>query len=189
MPLRDSQPYHTPLARKHRSGVCRHASLGRRHHRACGPAEREFLGAARSQSVVRHSQRDGGQEGKVGPRESYARTITNANPKLDAKIESVAQKKGIDVAPLNPQTEEGKSLSERMKAKRCCSALSRGMPSTRSTMTLVTNTQQAPQFPEGKQRVGEGSGGQATHRRIDDHGPSRVKTAQDIMLKIYGNRI
>ena len=121
---------------------------------------------------------------------SYARTITNANPTLDTKIESVAQKKGIDVAPLNPQTEEGKSLSERMKAEAVLLGSLEGDAFDKEYMTLVTNTQQSvlnllkaskgsAKDPEVKQLIGE----------LTTTVQSRVKTAQDIMLKIYGNQI
>ena len=37
---------------------------------------------------------------------SYARTITNANPTLDAKLVSVAKKQGIDIAPLDENREQ-----------------------------------------------------------------------------------
>src|SRR4051812_35041461 len=39
----------------------------------------------------------------------YARQMASANADADAKLMGIAQKHGIEVAPLNPQTEEGKS--------------------------------------------------------------------------------
>jgi predicted outer membrane protein len=103
---------------------------------------------------------------------------------------SVAQKKGLDIAPLNPQTEEGKSLIERMKAEAVLLGSLEGDAFDKEYMTLVTNTQQSvlnmlkaskasAKDPEVKQLMGE----------LTTAVQSRVKTAQDIMLKIYGNQI
>ena len=121
---------------------------------------------------------------------SYARTIVNANPNLDAKVVSVAQKQGLDIAPLDPQTEEGKSLIERMKAEAVLLGSLEGDAFDKEYMTLVTNTQQSvlnllkaskgsAKDPEVKQLIGE----------LTTTVQSRLKTAQDIMLKIYGNQI
>ena len=96
---------------------------------------------------------------------TYASAITNANPTLDAKIVSVAKTEGIDIAPPAPPTEESKSLTERMKAESVLLGSLEGDAFDKEFMTLVTNTQQsALNLLEGQQRVGEGSGGQATHR-------------------------
>src|SRR5690242_6900968 len=61
---------HTPLHHHHWSGTCQRPRLGwgRYGGESC-PVEREFLGAACSQSVVRQGQCHGGSEGKVGSRE------------------------------------------------------------------------------------------------------------------------
>jgi predicted outer membrane protein len=121
---------------------------------------------------------------------NYARTITSANPTLDTKLESVAKKQGIDVVPLDAQTEEGKSLTERMKAEAVLLGSLEGDAFDKEYMTLVTNTQQSvlnllkaskgsAKDPEIKQFVGE----------LTTTIQARLKTAQDIMAKIYGNRI
>ncbi len=121
---------------------------------------------------------------------SYASTIANANQTLDAKIVSVASKQGIDIAPPAPPTEESKSLTERMKAEAVLLGSLEGDAFDKEYMTLVTNTQQsalnllkaskgAAKDPEVKQLVGE----------LTTTIQTRLKTAQDIMLKIYGNRI
>jgi len=121
---------------------------------------------------------------------SYARTIANANPALDAKLVSVAKKQGIDVSPPDPQTEESKSLSERMKAEAALLGSLEGDAFDKEYMTLVTNTQQSvlnllkaskgsAKDPEVKQLIGE----------LTTTVQNRLKTAQDIMSKIYGNRI
>jgi predicted outer membrane protein len=121
---------------------------------------------------------------------SYARTMSSANPTLDAKLVSVAKSQGIDIAPPDPQTEESKSLSERMKAEAVLLGSLEGDAFDKEFMTLVTNTQQSvlnllksqkasAKDPEVKQLVGE----------LTTTVQTRLKTAQDIMLKIYGNRI
>jgi predicted outer membrane protein len=121
---------------------------------------------------------------------SYARTIATANPTLDAKIVSVAKTQGIDIGPPDPQSEEGKSLSERMKAEAVLLGSLEGDAFDKEYMTLVTNTQQSvlnllkaskgsAKDPEVKQLIGE----------LTTTVQTRVKTAQDIMSKIYGNQI
>jgi len=121
---------------------------------------------------------------------NYARTIVNANQNLDAKLVSVAQKQGIDIGPPDPQTEEGKSLNERMKAEEVLLGSLEGDAFDKEYMTLVTNTQQSvlnllkaskgsAKEPEVKQLIGE----------LTTTVQGRVKTAQDIMLKVYGNQI
>ena len=121
---------------------------------------------------------------------SYARTITTANPTLDAKLVSVANKQGINIVPPDPQTEVGKSLNERMKAEAVLLGSLEGDAFDKEYMTLVTNTQQSvlkllkaskgsAKDPEVKQFIGE----------LTTAVQSRLKTAQDIMAKIYGNRI
>src|SRR5262245_32756528 len=47
----------------------------------------------------------------------YARKMAASNKDLDAKLQAVAQKNGIEVAPLDPQTEEGKSVIDRFKGE------------------------------------------------------------------------
>jgi predicted outer membrane protein len=121
---------------------------------------------------------------------TYARAMMNANPTLDAKLVSVSQKQGIDIAPLGPQTEEGKSLLERMKAEAVLLGSLEGDAFDKEYMTLVTNTQQSAlnllkaskgsaKDQDVKQLIGE----------LTTTIQNRLKTAQDIMLKIYGNRI
>jgi predicted outer membrane protein len=121
---------------------------------------------------------------------NYARTIIEANPHTDAKLVSVAQKQGIDIVPLDAQTEEGKSLTERMKAETVLLGSLEGDAFDKEYMTLVTNTQQSvlnllkaskgsAKDPQVKLLLGELSAAVQSH----------VKTAQDVMLKIYGNQI
>src|SRR5690349_1030385 len=47
----------------------------------------------------------------------YARTVATANKNWDAKLQQIAQKHGIELVALDPQTEEGKSVLDRMKAE------------------------------------------------------------------------
>jgi len=121
---------------------------------------------------------------------NYARSIVNANPGLDAKIVAVAQKKGVDVAAPDTQTDEGKSVSERMKAEAAFLGTLQGDAFDKEYMTLVTNTQQSvlnllkankasAKEPEVKQLMGE----------LTTTIQGRLKTAQEIMSKVYGNQI
>jgi predicted outer membrane protein len=121
---------------------------------------------------------------------NYAHTVSNANATTDTKIQNIAQKGGFDVAPLTPQTEEGASLIERAKAETVLLGSLEGDAFDKEYMTLVTNTQQnALQFlearkasatdPDVKQFLGE----QITTIQ------NRLKTAQDILAKVYGNQV
>jgi predicted outer membrane protein len=131
-----------------------------------------------------------GERAKSDLVKNYARTVMKANPNLDGKLVSVAQKQGIDIVPVSPQTEEGKSLLERMKAESVLLGSLEGDAFDKEYMTLVTNTQQSvlnllkaskgsAKDPEVKQLIGE----------LTTTVQTRLKTAQDIMSKIYGNRI
>ena len=121
---------------------------------------------------------------------NYARTIMDANPTTDQKLVSIAQKKGIDIAPIDAKTEEGKSLTERMKAEAVLLGSLEGDAFDKEFMTLVTNTQQSvlnmlkatkasAKDADVKQLIGD----------MTTTIQNRLKTAQDIMLKIYGNQI
>jgi predicted outer membrane protein len=121
---------------------------------------------------------------------TYARSVANANPTLDAKLVSVAKTQGIDIVPPDPKSEESKSLTDRMKAEATLLGSLEGDAFDKEYMTLVTNTQQsvlnllkaskgAAKDPEVKQLIGE----------LTTTIQNRLKTAQDVMTKIYGNRI
>ena len=103
---------------------------------------------------------------------------------------SIAKKTGIDIAPLDPQTEEGKSLLDRMKAETVLLGSLEGDAFDKEYMTLVTNTQQSvihlletskasAKDPEVKQFLGD----------MTTTVQNRLKTAQDIMAKVYGDNI
>jgi predicted outer membrane protein len=121
---------------------------------------------------------------------NYARTVVETNPTADAKLVAVAKKQGIDIAAPDPQSEETKSVSERMKAEGVLLGSLEGDAFDKEYMTLVTNTQQSvlnllkaskgsAKDPEVKQLIGE----------LTTTIQTRLKTAQDIMSKIYGHNI
>jgi predicted outer membrane protein len=120
----------------------------------------------------------------------YARSIMTANQNTDAKLQAVAQKNGINIGPLDPQTEEGKSLLERMQAETVLLSSLEGDAFDKEYMTLVTNTQQSvlnllkasrasAKNAEVKQFIGD----------LTTTVQNRLKTAQDIMTKVYGSEI
>jgi predicted outer membrane protein len=121
---------------------------------------------------------------------NYAKSIVSANPGLDTKITAVAEKKGIDLSAPDTQTDEGKSVNERMKAEAAFLGTLDGDAFDKEYMTLVTNTQQSvlnllkaskasAKDPDAKQLMGE----------LTTTIQGRVKTAQEIMSKVYGNQI
>jgi predicted outer membrane protein len=121
---------------------------------------------------------------------NYAREVAAANANTDAKIQRIAKEKGIDIGPLDPQTEEGKSMLDRMRAETVLLGSLEGDAFDKEYMTLVTNTQQSvihfldtkkasAKDPEVKQLLGE----------MTTTVQNRLGTAQDIMAKIYGDKI
>jgi predicted outer membrane protein len=121
---------------------------------------------------------------------TYARAIINANPSADAKIMAVAQKQNIDVGALDPQTEEGKSLTERMKAEAVLLGSLEGDAFDKEYMTLVTNTQQSVlNLLKASKGTAKDQDTKQLVNELTTTVQNRLKTSQDIMLKIYGNRI
>jgi predicted outer membrane protein len=120
----------------------------------------------------------------------YARTVSTANANMDTRIQQLAQKHGIEVAPLSAQTEEGKSVLDRLKAETTMLESLEGDAFDKEYMTLVTNTQQSVLH------VLESNKGQAKDPEVKQFFSdlttsvqNRLKTAQDIMAKIYGDQI
>lgn len=121
---------------------------------------------------------------------TFASEVATANTEKDTKLMDLAKKHGLEVAPLDRQTEEGKSLLDRMRAERALLGSLEGDAFDKEYMTLVTNTQQsvinfvntqksAAKDPDIKQFMGG----------VTTTVQNRLKTAQDIMLKVYGDRI
>ena len=113
-----------------------------------------------------------------------------ANTTTDQKLVGVAQKHKLDIAPINTQTEEGKSLADRMKAETVLLGSLQGDAFDKEYMTLVTNTQQSvirvleakramATDPEVKQVLGD----MAVNVR------DRLQIAQDIMAKVYADSV
>jgi predicted outer membrane protein len=130
------------------------------------------------------------KRGKSDLVKSYARDMAASNADLDAKLMQVAQKRGIEVVPLDPQTEEGKSQMDRFKAETELLNSLEGDAWDKEYMTLVTNTQQsvihmlesrkaAAKDPDVKQLFGD----------LITKVQSRLKRAQEIMAKVYGDNV
>jgi predicted outer membrane protein len=130
------------------------------------------------------------QRAKSDQVKGYAHAITTGNPSSDAKLMEVAQKHGIAIVPLDPQTEEGKSALDRMKAETTLLSSLEGDAWDKEYMTLVTNTQQSAlhvleaskpltKDPEVKQFIAD----------MTTSVQNRLKKAQDIMAKVYGNEL
>jgi len=121
---------------------------------------------------------------------SYAREMATANADKDAKLMGIAQKHGIEVAPLNPQTEEGKSLLDRMKAETALLSSVEGDAFDKEYMTLVTNTQQsAIRFLEAQKAAAKDPDVKQLLGDMTTAVQNRLKTAQDVLAKVYGDRI
>jgi predicted outer membrane protein len=121
---------------------------------------------------------------------NYAHTVATANAATDTKLQSVAQKAGLNVAPLTPDTEEGASIIDRMKGETALLGSLQGDAFDKEYMTLVTNTQQSVLHVLEKSKasatdpdVRQFLGDQITTVQ------NRLKTAQDILAKVYGQTV
>jgi putative membrane protein len=121
---------------------------------------------------------------------NFASEVATANTQKKAKLMDLAKKHGVEVAPLNKNTAEGKSLLDRMKAENVLLSSLEGDAFDKEYMTLVTNTQQsviqfvrtqkaAAKDPEVKKFMGD----------LATVVQKRLKTAQDVMAKVYGDSI
>jgi predicted outer membrane protein len=130
------------------------------------------------------------QRAKSNLVKGYAREMSTANGKVDSKLQVVAQRHGIKVEPLDPQTEDGKSLLDRIKAETVLLGSVEGDAWDKEYMTLVTNTQQSvihaldkskalAKDQEVKQFIGD----------LTTTVQERLKRSQDIMAKIYGDTV
>lgn len=130
------------------------------------------------------------QKAKSDQVKNYARSMASANANMDQKLQSIAQKHGIKVAPLDSQSEEGKSILERIQGEKTLLGSLQGDAFDKQYMTLVTNTQQSVI------RLLDASKPLATNQEVKQFlsdtvntVQNRVKTAQDVMGKVYGNSI
>jgi predicted outer membrane protein len=121
---------------------------------------------------------------------NYAHAMATTNATTDTKLLSIAQKDGVEIAPLNPQTEEGESLLERVKAETVLLGSLEGDAFDKEYMTLVTNTQQSVIH------VLETSKALATDQEVKQflgdlttNVQNRLKTAQDVLAKVYGDKM
>jgi len=120
----------------------------------------------------------------------YAREVTTQNTDKDAKLMAVAQKHGIEVAAVDPQTEEGKSLLDRMEAEKTMLSSLEGDAFDKEYMTLVTNTQQSViHFLEAQKATAKDPDVKRLIGDMTTTVQKRLKTAQEIMAKVYGNTI
>ena len=121
---------------------------------------------------------------------AYARTVSSGNAKFDAKLMLIAQKQGIKILPLDPQTEEGKSLIARLKAEAVMLGSLEGDAFDKVYMTLVTNTQQSI-MNLANARIASATDPEvkAFFTDLKTIIENRLKTAQDILAKVYGDDI
>jgi predicted outer membrane protein len=121
---------------------------------------------------------------------NYARTMATANAETDAKLTEIAKTNGIEVAALNPKTEEGKSLLDRITAEKQLLSSLKGDAFDKEYMTLVTNTQQSvSHFLESHKAAAKDPALKRFMGEMDSTVQKRLKTAQDILAKVYGDSI
>jgi predicted outer membrane protein len=121
---------------------------------------------------------------------AYARTVSSGNAGLEAKLMLIAQKQGITVLPLDPQTEAGKSLIDRLQAEAVMLGSLEGDAFDKTYMTLVTNTQQSVlQLVNARIASATDPEVKAFFTDLKTIIENRLTTAQDILAKVYGDDI
>lgn len=121
---------------------------------------------------------------------NYARAMATANTDSDAKLMEIAKTNGIEVAALDPKTEEGKSLLDRIKAETQLLSSLKGDAFDKEYMTLVTNTQQSvSHFLESHKAAAKDPAVKRVMGDMNSTVQKRLKTAQDILAKVYGDSI
>jgi predicted outer membrane protein len=120
----------------------------------------------------------------------YASTVSSGNARFDAKLMLIAQKQGIQVLPLDPQTEAGKSLIARLQAEAVMLGSLEGDAFDKAYMTLVTNTQQSIiNLANARIATATDPEVKAFFTDLKTIIENRLATAQDILAKVYGNDI
>jgi predicted outer membrane protein len=121
---------------------------------------------------------------------AYARAVSSGDAKFDAKLMLFAQKQGIKVLPLDPQTEAGKSLIDRLKAEAVMLGSLKGDAFDKAYMTLVTNTQQSIlQLANARIASATDPAVKAFFTDLKTIIENRLATAQDILAKVYDDDI
>ena len=121
---------------------------------------------------------------------NYAHAMATANAETDAKLTEIAKKNGIEVAALDPKSEEGKSLLDRIKAETLLLSSLKGDAFDKEYMSLVTNTQQSvSHFLESHKAAAKDPAVKRFMGDMDSTVQKRLKTAQDILAKVYGDSI
>lgn len=120
----------------------------------------------------------------------YARTVSSGNAKFDAQLMAIAQKQGIKVLPLNPKTEAGKSLMDRLQAEAAMLRSLKGDAFDKQYMTLVTNTQQSI-VNLANARIASATDPEVKGFFTDLKTvmEKRLTTAQEILAKVYGDDV
>ena len=102
----------------------------------------------------------------------------------------IAQKQGIKVLPLDPQTEAGKSLIDRLQAEAVMLGSLKGDAFDKAYMTLVTNTQQSIlQLANARIASATDPAVTAFFTDLKTIIENRLTTAQYILAKVYGDDI
>ena len=144
---------------------------------------------AASQAAIKVSDM-ADQRAKSDLVKDYARTVSSGNAKFDAQLMQIAQKQGIKVLPLDPKTEAGKSLIDRLQAEAVMLRSLKGDAFDKQYMTLVTNTQQSiVNLANARVASATDPEAKAFFTDLKTIIEKRLTTAQDILAKVYGDDI
>ena len=144
---------------------------------------------AASQAAIKVSDM-ADQRAKSDLVKDYARTVSSGNAKFDAQLMQIAQKQGIKVLPLDPKTEAGKSLKDRLQAEAAMLSSLKGDAFDKQYMTLVTNTQQSiVNLANARVASATDPEAKAFFTDLKTVMEKRLATAQEILAKVYGDDV
>jgi predicted outer membrane protein len=120
----------------------------------------------------------------------YASAMAAANAKANEKLMRVAKQEGIEIVPLDPKTEEGKSVLDRIKAETVLLGSLEGDAWDKEYMVLVTNHQQSLIRALGTQKaLAKDKDVKQFLGELITTVQNRLKTSQDILEKIYRDKV
>jgi predicted outer membrane protein len=118
----------------------------------------------------------------------YASSIVSGNKALDEKLREIAAENSVEIVALDPQTEIGKSLKERIEAEKMMLSTLKGDAFDKEYMVLVTNAQQSViKFAEVRIKTAKNERVKEFFTNLKTLVGSRNEVAQGILEKLYGD--
>lgn len=118
----------------------------------------------------------------------YASSILSGNAALDEKLREIAAENSVEIVALDPQTEIGKSLVERLEAEKTMLSTLKGDAFDKEYMVLVTNAQQSViKFADVRIKISKNERVKEFFTNLKTLVEGRNTIAQGILEKLYGD--